>query len=407
MNRSPTAPSAATPPELTLTIFGLMPAGEMEKSSDRHPAAAFVSTDTVWDWPPSEASEAEPGSLASALGRRPRRLPIDPPGTCADDLDQRARQRLSVLTPEAASIEALRADLADDPSVATRLADNPDWVAVSRIEPVHLQAGTDHAVVFGPRYLNLSPADWAVLARDLNAWLAEDGLYLFTTRSGRHYLAYTAAGLDRLGDRDLPPLPCALNRNVQPFLSEDAVRPLRRWLTELQMWLYAHPLNAARAARGQPELNSMWLSGRAGLAPVRQPLPSGEGAASGPLVYTDSAVLAGALYVERGAGSVVLMPHAAPNWVALMAAGYRPSVRPLHLVFTEPAWCYLEGDVAGWANALDAVDAFLRARVAAGYPRSFALDDGQGLFWSQAGVGWRAWLDRLGVRLRQTVVRPR
>jgi hypothetical protein len=41
----------------------------------------------------------------------------------------------------------------------------------------------------------------------------------------------------------------------------DAERALRRLGAEAEMWLAAHPLNAERAARQQPPLNSLWLWG--------------------------------------------------------------------------------------------------------------------------------------------------
>jgi hypothetical protein len=401
MTRNSPTPTDQNPPALALTIFGLRPAeAETEKSSGRHPAAAFVSTDPDWQWPLLDVAETAKGPLAAALNRRRQIQAAEPTGACADDLEQGARCRVLASPAEAAAIEALHAELAADPALAQTLAARPDWVAVSRIEPVHLQAGTDHALVFGPRYLNLPSTDWQSLVQDLNAWLAEDGLHLFTASSGRHYLAYTAAGWDRLGDQDLPPLACALNRNVQPFFSGDAVRPLRRWLTELQMWLYTHPLNADRAARGQPELNSLWLSGRASLASMRQNFPPTRLDASVPLIYTDSAVLAGALRAERGADAVVLMAQPAPSLAELADARHREPGRPLHIVFTEPAWCYLEGDVAGWANALDAVDDFLQELgAAAPSPLSFTLDDGRGQSWLPRGNRWTEWLRRLILRM--------
>lgn len=41
----------------------------------------------------------------------------------------------------------------------------------------------------------------------------------------------------------------------------------RRWLTEAQMLLHEHPVNADREARGLRPLNALWLSGGAALAP--------------------------------------------------------------------------------------------------------------------------------------------
>jgi hypothetical protein len=41
----------------------------------------------------------------------------------------------------------------------------------------------------------------------------------------------------------------------------DAARLVRRLQNEMQMLLYTHPINDARAARGAPAVNSFWLSG--------------------------------------------------------------------------------------------------------------------------------------------------
>lgn len=47
----------------------------------------------------------------------------------------------------------------------------------------------------------------------------------------------------------------------------------RRWLTEAQMLLHEHPLNAAREARGRRPLNALWLAGGAALAPAPHACP--------------------------------------------------------------------------------------------------------------------------------------
>jgi hypothetical protein len=47
--------------------------------------------------------------------------------------------------------------------------------------------------------------------------------------------------------------------------------PLRRLQNEMQMLLYTHPVNDARAARGVPPVNSFWLSGTGALTTVRTP----------------------------------------------------------------------------------------------------------------------------------------
>ena len=76
---------------------------------------------------------------------------------------------------------------------------------------------------------------------------------------------------------------------LRPNLPRGAdARKVERWMNELQMLLFTHPVNAAREARGLPAINVVWLWGfdsqPAGLSPllgrepaVLFPLPGEEG----------------------------------------------------------------------------------------------------------------------------------
>ncbi|MGH8175452.1 MAG: hypothetical protein ACREV5_04215, partial [Steroidobacter sp.] len=53
---------------------------------------------------------------------------------------------------------------------------------------------------------------------------------------------------------------------------------LKRLMTELQMLLHEHPVNLARARRGAPEINAIWLHGAGAIRDVaRRPLPEAFG----------------------------------------------------------------------------------------------------------------------------------
>ena len=67
----------------------------------------------------------------------------------------------------------------------------------------------------------------------------------------------------------------ALGRHVDAFApaGKDAAR-LRALGSEVEMWLFEHALNRARAERGEPAVNGLWLWG-GGETPISLPRPGG------------------------------------------------------------------------------------------------------------------------------------
>ena len=64
-----------------------------------------------------------------------------------------------------------------------------------------------------------------------------------------------------------------IGRDVDPWLPSGAsARLLRRLQNEMQMLLYTHPINEARAARRDLPINSLWFSGT-GCLPVAMRAP--------------------------------------------------------------------------------------------------------------------------------------
>lgn len=260
---------------------------------------------------------------------------------------------------------AWQAECQRDPSLKAQYSSPTDGSSLAFLSPVHLQTGIDTAVVMGARYLALSPAECEHIRRDLTAWLAADGLQLLTTTDEHWYLVIPPGS--PLGEADLPPLGEALNRSAHQPLEGDTRRDLRRWLTELQMWLYAHPINAARAKLGQPELNSLWLWGR---APCHAARPAYTAAVTTGTLLTDLPSLAGAW---PGSANLVKSIHADCLQQIVRTA---PSTH-LHLVWVEPAYAALEGDFDGWQQAHHTLDALLCALPPA-WRRHCTLNLGQG-----------------------------
>lgn len=209
-------------------------------------------------------------------------------------------------------------------------ADTGTWL---RADPVHLQLQRDRTLLLAAPALSLSGGEAAALVDALNLHFSGDGLEFSAPHPSRWYLAHEdAASVD------------------SPALSAAAGKPLPRtrnpgrWhrlLTEIQMLLHAHPVNAAREQRGQPAINSLllWGAGRKPAVPGRHYSH----------VWSNDP-LASALAVLGGAESGS-MPARASDWLASAAAG---GARARHLVMLDHA--HLASRYGGPAAWLDAVE---------------------------------------------------
>ncbi|MGH6625528.1 MAG: phosphoglycerate mutase, partial [Burkholderiaceae bacterium] len=97
----------------------------------------------------------------------------------------------------------------------------------------------------------------------MRPFFEEDGMalsYAAPTRwlaRGELFRDLATASLDRV-----------LGRPIDAWMPEAAqAKPLRRLQNEMQMLLYTHPVNDARAQRGLPPVNSFWVSGTGALPP--------------------------------------------------------------------------------------------------------------------------------------------
>lgn len=131
--------------------------------------------------------------------------------------------------------------------------------------PVHWQVGRDSITLTDPAALGLGEAESRALMDAARPLFESEGFELRWAAPTRWYLQHES----------LDGLPCAsldrvLGRNVDLWLQPPAdiqdaaraeLRRIRRLQNEFQMLLYDHPLTQAREARGEPAVNSFWLSG--------------------------------------------------------------------------------------------------------------------------------------------------
>lgn len=183
---------------------------------------------------------------------------------------------------QAAPASVAAAPLALPAATATR------WLAT----PVHLVAGLS-SVHLEPRgIVRLPPPERATLCAAFARTFGEAGLRLWPL-SGGDFL------LETPGIAPLPttePARC-LGADVRLRLPRGAAAAsLLRLTTEIEMWLHAEPLNAARRARGAQPVTQLWLWGSAGSA-----APAAAAAGAADLAFGEDAYLAGLWHLQGGA----------------------------------------------------------------------------------------------------------
>ena len=130
------------------------------------------------------------------------------------------------------------------------------------LTPCHWQVNTDHVRMADPADCQISPQESHMVMESLRAFLLEDGITLHGLQADGNWLALGAAF------HDLPTasLARASGGAVDHWIPRQAqAQPLRRLQNEMQMLLYTHPMNDARAARRLLPINSFWISGTGNL----------------------------------------------------------------------------------------------------------------------------------------------
>jgi len=138
------------------------------------------------------------------------------------------------------------------------------------ITPCHWKIATNHITMSGQTLPDFSEEESRALMAAMQPYFEEDGIELryehpmLWLAQGEIFENLATASLDRVA-----------GRNVEHWMPRSAqAAPLRRLQNEMQMLLYTHPVNDARAARGVLPVNSFWLSGTGGLSTVAAPSAS-------------------------------------------------------------------------------------------------------------------------------------
>jgi len=151
----------------------------------------------------------------------------------------------------------------DYPKTASGAAPAPFCL---RADPVFQQLDINEAILADSSVLDLQASEAAAIVSDLNLHFKDDGVIFRSATPTRWYCELPR----ELNLTTLSP-GHATGRSVSLTMvqGEDA-GVWRGWLSEIEMLLYAHPVNQARAEAGQSLINSLWLwgEGNPGLLPT-------------------------------------------------------------------------------------------------------------------------------------------
>lgn len=154
-----------------------------------------------------------------------------------------------------------------DNQATTRPTGTP--VAWAFVTLCHWQVNTHHIAMSQLPLPDLMAQESDALLAAMQNYFHDDGIALHADQPGRWlaqsplFAEIASASPDRV-----------VGRNLAAWMPETKpAAPLRRLQNEMQMLLYMHPVNDARAARGMPPVNSFWLSG-SGALPVGYQLPA-------------------------------------------------------------------------------------------------------------------------------------
>ena len=131
---------------------------------------------------------------------------------------------------------------------------DPGASYILRADPVSLVAGRSD-VVLAARIDDLDADESGALVATLDAHFGRDGLAFRAARPDAWFVLVDHTP-------DLTTTPLSLVRDaIYPWLPAGTDAPRwRRWLSEMQMLLHDHPVNAAREARGRAPVTGIWVS---------------------------------------------------------------------------------------------------------------------------------------------------
>ena len=162
----------------------------------------------------------------------------------------------------------LTGDLCDGQALAALTPSGANKFAVA--SPLHAALGLTDLTPLDPSLISLSEQESRALCEAADHHLSVDGVRLSFADTNT-WLVTLDDEISVLTERP----DWMIGEPLRPNLprGKDA-RLVERWLNELQMSLFAHPVNAAREERSLPPINVVWLWGFGSTLPLSQ---AGEG----------------------------------------------------------------------------------------------------------------------------------
>lgn len=154
-------------------------------------------------------------------------------------------------------------DLDDGARLALRHPESLSAVPQQRwavATPLHAALGLTDLTVVDSAMLSLTEEESRALCAAADVHLREDGVQLHFVDTLRWLVSFERV-VDVLIERPEYLIGEALRPNLPR--GKDG-RVVERWMNELQMLLYTHPVNLAREDRGLPPINVVWLWGFGG-----------------------------------------------------------------------------------------------------------------------------------------------
>jgi len=141
-----------------------------------------------------------------------------------------------------------------EPSAAAWAVEAGPELSWALLTPVHLAVGTDGVDMLPPAALNLSESDAARFAALLSELWPEAEGWQWRPLDATHWAIAHASALDGLQAASIERV---AGQPIEPWLPQSRV--LRRWQNEAQMLMHGHALNEEREARGERAINSVWM----------------------------------------------------------------------------------------------------------------------------------------------------
>ena len=185
-----------------------------------------------------------------------------------------------------------------------------DAASVFLATPVHYLAELSNVRLPADGILSLRPPEAEALAVDFNRLWSDAGIRMLSGGGADLFCAFDQPTEAATADPE-----DVLDRHIADHLPAGAAAPrLRQLMSEIEMWLFEHPVNRARIAQAAPVLSGLWLWGG---GPALASIP----AVNGWTVGTDPLFKAFAARPEppRAGAYPSVPPHAAAGVVVTAA----------------------------------------------------------------------------------------